>query len=431
MAGTGKTRWTLAELIDFETALSVWDGEVEEKAVDRERSAAMKTWLEERGGAGVGHHWLAVLGGIGFMLMVLMSASGAGAVWGVLDRGSNGVNVVWLLGVTLVAPWLLMLLAIVLWLMRGRIPGGGLVAWVAEKGSLRFLSEDARAAIDRVRRSGELARVLGWRTASLTQLVAASFHAGAFAGLAWMVLVKRVGFFWETTTEGAMRRMLEGAVEVLSAPWRWAFPELVPDVVESELFANWLKHGTSWWPFLLMTLLVWGVFPRMVLSVWARANERRALSKLTFQAPAHRKLWRALTAVKRGEDPVGPVDGALVVSLGGEPDHEVLRPFLLQQLRMNPTGWESMGVMDEGREEAARSALAKAPAGIVLVAEAWSLAPRQLERALEEVGKVAEGRRVALVVTGVAGDAQRAEWERFIDQRQAGETVELWFCETA
>ncbi|GAA5482838.1 DUF2868 domain-containing protein [Haloferula sargassicola] len=436
MADAREDRWTLAELIDFEAAVSAWDGKRPRRVAKKSRAAAMKSWFVEQETAGVGRRFLGALGGIGFLLMVLLATSGAGAVWGVLDLETKGVNVVWMLGVTLVVPWLFMLLAILLWLMRGRIPGGGVVAWIAERMSLRFLNQETREAIERVRRSGELARVIGWRLASLTQRVAASFHAGAIAGLATMVLVKRVGFFWESTTQVAMRGFLEDAVEVLSLPWKWALPELVPDVAASEVTRGWMEGGLGWWPFSMLVLLVWGVFPRLVLSTWARVNEARALKSLTFQAPAHRKLWRAMTEVTRGEEPKGPVDGALVIALGAEPEHEALRPFLLRKLRVNPTGWETLGVMDEGREEAARAALAKAPAGIVLVAEAWSLAPRLLEKALAEIGRVAEGRRVALVVGNPEPggmkeptEAERVEWERFIDGRKAGEAPELWFFE--
>ena len=430
-------RWKLAELIDFEAAVSAWDGSRPRRAGDASRPAAMKAWLKEQEGSGVGQRWLGALGGIGFLLMVVMAVSGAAAVWGVLDRETGGMNVVWMLGVVLVVPWLFMILAVLLWLMRGRIPGGGLISWVAEKGSLRFLGEESREAIERVRRSGELTRVIGWRLASLTQMVAASFHAGALVGLATMVMVKRVGFFWESTTRMAMRGFLESSVQVLSAPWSWALPRLRPDIAASEWVGRVpMEGGVEWWPFSLLVLLVWGVFPRMLLSLWARVNESRALGRLTFQAPAHRKLWRAMTEVRRGDEPKGPVDGALVVALGAELDREALRPFLLRKLRLNPTGWETLGVMDSGREEAARAALAKAPAGVVLVAEAWSLAPRQLEQALQEVGAVAGDRRVALVVGNPAPhgmtaptDGERAEWERFVDARRGGEAPELWFFE--
>ena len=196
--------------------------------------------------------------------------------------------------------------------------------------------------------------------------------------------------------------------------------------------------GLGWWPFLLMALIIWGLLPRLIISIWAGWKERQLLDGLAFQAPHHRKLWRGLTEVKRGEVAKGPVDGALMIMVGsGEPDREALRPFLLRRLRMNPTAWEHLGVLDDDREESAREALEKSPAGIVLIAEGWSLAPRQMERALAEVAARAEGRRrVLLVGNPTAGGMEpptadeRAQWERFLDERKA-EELELIFYEAS
>jgi hypothetical protein len=248
------------------------------------------------------------------------------------------------------------------------------------------------------------------------------------------VLFKRVGFFWETTTERAVEGALEKFVQVMAMPWSWRLQ--VPDVAGSRSSGDWMETGLGWWSFLLLMLLVWGVLPRVLISSWAGWKERRLLGSLAFQAPHHRKLWRALTEVRRGEEPKGPVDGALMITVGGaEPDHESLRPFLLRRLRMNPTAWESIGVLDEDRVEAAKEALEKSPAGIVLIAEGWSLAPRQMERTLSEVAARAERRRCVLLVGNPKDggmepvtDEERAQWERFVDERGDGE-LELVFYE--
>ncbi|BCX47369.1 DUF2868 domain-containing protein [Haloferula helveola] len=431
-----KPRWSLPELIDFETELAGWDGRATPDRDGGSRAAVMKRWLEARDTGSIGRRWMGGLGAAGVLAALLAAASGAGAVWGTLDRETSGVNVIWMLSATLVLPWILFVFAFFAWLARGRIPMIGVVGSAMEKLSLRFVGEEVRAVVERIRRSGELARVLAWNLARRTQTVALSFHLGAFLGLGAMVLFKHVGFFWETTTETALRSFLDRAVEVLALPWSWTAPHLVPDVEGSEIGRDWMENGTGWWQFSLLCLAVWGVLPRLFLVLWVSWKQRRALASLTFQAPQHRKLWRALTEVRRGEKIEGPVDGALVVTVGGaEPDHEALRPFLLQRLRMNPTAWESLGVLDEGREEAAREALAKAPAGIVLFAEGWSLAPRQMERALDEVkAKAGERRQVLLVgnpsesgVEAVTAD-ERGQWERFVDGRK-GEELELVFYE--
>ncbi len=431
-----ESRWTLAKLIDFESVLASWDGKASPDREGGPRAAVMRRWLEGGETEGPGRRWLAGIGGAAMLLAAVAAVAGAGAVWGSLDRASSGVNVIWMLSATLVLPWLLLAFGAVGWLLRGFVPGIGLIGGLVEKLSLRFVGDEWRAGLERIRRSGELVRVLAWHLAARTQMVAAAFHAGAFAGLGAMVLFKRVGFFWETTTESAMRSFLDGAVAVLSAPWAAWLPRAVPNVDASRSGADWMEGGLGWWSFSLMALAVWGVLPRLLLAGWMGWQKRRALAALTFQAPHHRKLWRELNAVRRGEEPKGPVDGALVVTVGGaEPDHEALRPFLLRRLRMNPTAWESLGVLDEDREEAARAALAKAPAGIVLFAEGWSLAPRQMERALAEVAsRAGERRRVLLVGDPVEGaidpvtDEERAQWERFVDER-GGEELELVFFE--
>jgi len=432
-----KERWSLAELIDFETAMASWDGKVTRRRADASaRAAVIKEWLEAREVEGPGKRWVSAMGLAAMLLGLVAGVAGAGAVWGTLDRQTGGVNVIWLMAVTLWVPWALMLLGGIGWLFRGRLPGIGLLGKAVEHLSMKFVGPEVRDGLERVRRSGELGRVVGWHVAKLSQRVAADFHGGAFVGLGAMVLFKQVGFFWETTTQRAMEGALEKGVEVMALPWSWQLG--LPDVAGSRSSGDWMETGLGWWPFLLMALLIWGVLPRVILSIWAGGKERSLLQNLAFQAPHHRKLWRGLTEVRRGEEPKGPVDGALVISVGsGHPDHDALRPFLLRRLRMNPTAWESIAVLDADREDAARDALAKSPAGIVLLAEGWSLAPRQMERALAEVATRAEGRRIVLLVGNPSTegmepvtDEERAQWERFVDERKA-EELELIFYEAS
>lgn len=431
-----RERWRLAELIEFESALASWDGVAERQRGGKcGRAEVFRRWLRGRGESGVGRQLVGGLDGAAWVLGLVALSAGGGAVWGSLDRSLGGVHVIWLLAGALFLPWLAFLGGAGVWLLRGRVAGLGALGWVVEKLGAALSTTKAKEAWEGVRRNRELFRVVGWRVARRSQQVAATFHLGAVLGLAAMVLFKRVGFFWETTTERAMEGFLERAVEVLSMPWLWVWAEGVPEVEATRRTAEWSGGGESWWPFLIAALVVWGVVPRLAMAGFAGWRERRALATLDFQAPQHRKLWRALTAVTRGEEPRGPVDGALVIALGGAvPEPEALRPFLLRRLRMNPTGWESLGVLDEGREEAAREALEKAPAGVVLLAEGWSLAPRQFERALAEVKKRAAERRVVVAVGNpdTAGnwqppeDEERRQWERFVDEKAADE-VELVF----
>lgn len=342
------------------------------------------------------------------------------------------MNVIWLMVITLGLPWLFFFLGLIAWLMRGRVAGLGLLGHLIENLSLRLGGKELREVIEKVKRNEDLTRVLGWRLAAISQRIAIGFHFGALLGLGAMVLFKRVGFFWETTTERSVEEGLHGFVAVFGAPWSWYFG--LPDISASQVQVDWMEGGQGWWVFLLLALLVWGVFPRILFSIWASFREGRQLANLGFQAPQHRKLWRDLTEVRRGDEPKGPVDGALVITVGSSDlNREALRPFLLRRLRMNPTAWESLDVLDSSRDETAREALAKAPAGIVLFAEGWSLAPRQMEQALKEVRAVAEDRPCVLVVgnckDGVMEEVppdEREQWQSFVDRADA-ETQLLFY----
>lgn len=212
---------------------------------------------------------------------------------------------------------------------------------------------------------------------------------------------------------------------------------MLPDVAGTRRGAGWDGGGEEWGVFLMMSLFFWGFLARLVLANIAGSQEWRVLRSPAFESPRHRKLWRVLTGVRRGEDPAGPADGALVIDLGGvKVDRDFLRPFFLRRLRLNPVAWETTGVLDAGREASARGALAKAPAGVILLAEGWSLAPRQVEGILRRALDTAEERRIVLYVADFdsegrpreAGAAEREAWAAFADGL-AGVEVELVFYE--
>ena len=77
---------------------------------------------------------------------------------------------------------------------------------------MRVVGKELRDAFDRIRLNGELAKVIGWRLAKVSQRIAADFHGGAFVGLGAMIMFKKVFFFWETTTEQAMEGILQKTV---------------------------------------------------------------------------------------------------------------------------------------------------------------------------------------------------------------------------
>jgi hypothetical protein len=134
------------------------------------------------------------------------------------------------------------------------------------------------------------------------------------------------------------------------------------------------------------------------------------------------------------------VDGVLVLDVGGcGLTAQELRPFLLRRLRVHPTAWLPVAVMDKGADEDAARALAKAPAGIVLLAEGWSLSPPRMIALHAKVRSSAGSETpVKFLVVNVGSDGQpgsptteeRHEWARFVDSLR-DPAAEVFFFETA
>jgi len=221
-------------------------------------------------------------------------------------------------------------------------------------------------------------------------------------------------------------------VRGLALPWSSWWPAAVPDAAVIEA-TRWLPEQSAglepgpsqWWLFLLLAVAVWGLLPRVLLWLLCWWAGRRALAGLDFQGRAHRILWRDLTTAGRVDLDEKPLDGVLVLDVGGTGlDHDLLRPFLLRRLRVNPTAWESVAVLDSGAELLAARALAQAPAGVVLLAEGWALSPPRLTALLAQVRAAAGPDRAVKFLaanTGPGGQPlpptpdERREWERFVD----------------
>lgn len=128
-----------------------------------------------------------------------------------------------------------------------------------------------------------------------------------------------------------------------------------------------------------MATLVWGMLPRLLLWILSWIGERKALAAMDFQGRAHRSIWRELTGTRRAESGEKPLDGVLVLDVGGSGmRQDKLRPFLLRNLRVNPTSWHSTAVWDETAEREADAAISNAPAGVVLICESWALSPARM-----------------------------------------------------
>lgn len=398
------------------------------------RREGLRVWLASVRTGTAGRMFTTALSLVAAGLSAITFLAGFSAVLGLLDQGRGGINVLLFLAILIGGQWLVLVLATIAWLFRRRAADGfsGVQA-VAGKLARRFAGNtDDRWWRGLMDGAGEARAAMLWRLARLVQTAGISFNLGILGGLAALVLVRHVGFYWETTTELAMRSGLETTVKFLSVPWSAMFSGAVPDgaVIDA---SRWLPGRTAglapgpsaWWEFLLMATLVWGLVPRALLWLFAWHAGRRALANLDFQARSHRALWREITGIDRIETDEKPLDGVLVLDVGGSGLSEsALRPYLLRRLRVHPAAWKTVAVLDAGAEREAALALSNAPSGIVLLAEGWALAPARMvdlhQRVRHSAGPAAP---VKFLVANVGPDRQpvgptvneRREWERFVD----------------
>ncbi|MES2922855.1 MAG: DUF2868 domain-containing protein [Verrucomicrobiota bacterium] len=452
-------RWTLENLVDFEQALATSTGTPQAVrtavvAASRglegaaARRAGLRIWLAEMKETAAGRKFSAALSVVGGGLSLVTFLAGISAALGMLDRERGGINVTLFLAILIGGQWLILVVACFAWLMRRRAAEGfsGVQA-LAGKLARRLAGDRNDGWWNRLMDGGGAPRAaVLWRLGRLAQAAGIFFNIGILCGLTGLVLVKHVGFYWETTTELTMQMILQIGVGFLSGPWRDWLPGAVPDgdVIASTCWwpgrTGGLPPGPSaWWEFLLMATLVWGLLPRVILWLLAWRAGRGALAKLDFQARGHRALWREITGTDRVEADELPLDGVLVLDVGGSGlTGEALRPYLLRRLRVHPAAWLPVAVLDAGAEEEAARALAKAPAGIVLLAEGWSLSPARMVALHAKVRSSAGAETpVKFLVANVGADLQpamptaeeRREWTRFVDSLR-DPAAEVFFFES-
>lgn len=446
-------QWSLQDLIDFEheiaanpcttpamrEAVAAASSGLDGTAA---RQAGLRVWLDMVGDRSAGGKFISAVSMLNVLLAALMGLLGMLAVFGMLDRERAGLHVLLFLAILIGGQWLVLLLVGIGCLARGRT-GGGTMGILLGNVARKIAGGSNTPWWDHIVHHGGPARdALLWRLARMTQTAGIFFNIGLLGGLAGLVLLRHVGFFWETTTDAAMRDSLQTIVGFLSSPWAAWLPGFVPD---AEIIAKsrWIPNTplapgpAEWWRFLLLTTVVWGLLPRLLLWLLAWKAGHKALASLDFQSRAHRALWRELTASERVETDDKAMDGALVLDVGGSGlGLESMRPYLLRRLRVHPVAWHPVAVMDPGAEAEAARALTKAPAGVVLLAEGWSLSPPRMT-ALHARIRAEAGPRIPVrfLIANSGADQQplpptaeeRREWERFVDSLRDPEAEVCFF----
>lgn len=456
----------MADLADFEAILAEEGAERGARRIYREsvakelprdldegerRRRGLRLWLEKKRGDEdlVGQRFEAGLRLADLLVKMVALLVGIGIVRGLLQelplvevKGEHrGYNIWLFLGVTLGLQWLFLIGGGVAWLLFRK---KGRLTWSQELLGLlgrKFAGSQVGPVWSKLLkvRSDGYGSVLGWRLAGIAQLGAVWLGFGmviSFIGCLWFL---KVHFYWESTMENLSKTQLVQVTDGLSVPWSFAGEQWVPgeygvERASLEVLKNPLQAPEAhmqdpvsqvWMRFFVLALLVWGILPRLVLHFYCASRERQALAGLDFQESRHRNLWREMAKVERTVVKTSQADGVVLLDVGGTGFAlEAVRPFLLQQLRVNPESVYQTGVLDASKEEAAYAAMKEADLGVVLAVEGWSLSGPQMKENYQKIrGVIGERKPIRFLVLGtVKGEGvtevketEMGEWVKFVD----------------
>ncbi len=343
--------WKLRDLVDLEAALQS-DGEIsrdEIEARDREwggqiaadssglpgdRAERIFLWLDafrRHDGTGLPgkdveralHLFGRVSGGLGLVLGALTAVS-------VLRyEGDAPVNVTGFFFVLILLQILLAVVSVV-GLLRWKQVGTG---WIGD--ALRSGWRGLAERLGRWRRDGpenaglgegaafgaffgNHGDLVGYRVGRIGQVFGIGFNLGAILAMLLVLLVADRAFGWQSTLIQSPETF-HRLVQTVALPWRDWVPMAAPGLAAVEGSRIVLKDGaaaletpdlTAWWPFLLMAVIVYGLFPRVVFWGVFSGLESRALGRRRFDGLRYEDLDDRIVTGSRdaGTDPSGDGD---------------------------------------------------------------------------------------------------------------------------
>lgn len=144
--------------------------------------------------------------------------------------------------------------------------------------------------------------LLAGLVAGLSQTFGVWFNIAAIASTLFLVSFSDRAFGWQSSLN-LSAESVHRATRVVARPWSSFYPAGAPSVSQIEGSRIHLKDGirslanenlVSWWPFLVCSLLVYGLLPRLLLWLVAWGIVRRQLRKLGFDSLRCDRLWGSM-----------------------------------------------------------------------------------------------------------------------------------------
>lgn len=330
----------LSEIIDLEYQLYMDSQSEPVKVRERDRKIGMEFPGDVKDRTSLFQYWLkrvdeegsfpgrAVASGLAFLrysVFILFLISGAAACAGVLSYdGSRPVNIVHFLAVFVglsVLFYMLFIINLLTGPLHRKIPfigdfyrfAGFLLSWAVRKtGShiYRNRPESIRRITGLFYRAGSrhslYSKIGKWTLFSITQAAGFAFSLGALISCVWLITFSDLAFAWNTTLD-ISPEMFHRIVRAVSLPWSVFSDECVPslELVESTRFfrldesysASQVSALTAgeWWPFLVRSLIFYGVIPRLLFLALTGYMRARALAQAPFLSAELDSLNRRLS----------------------------------------------------------------------------------------------------------------------------------------
>ena len=181
------------------------------------------------------------------------------------------------------------------------------IAAGTQKASLRGSSSETRLQITSFfgslgKKHSRYRPLLAGLVAGLSQTFGVWFNLAAIASTLLLVSFSDRAFGWQSSLNLSSENV-HRATRVIARPWSSFYPAGAPSVSQIEGSRIYLKDGirslsnknlVSWWPFLVCSLLVYGLLPRLLLWLAAWGIARRQLGKLGFDSLRCDRLWESM-----------------------------------------------------------------------------------------------------------------------------------------
>ena len=331
--------------------------------VGSDRRALILAWLErvrEPGGS-PGRRAAQALRAVTLVLAALGLILGSGTATGLL-AASRPVNVWYFLGVLVLAQvallglWCLAALPPMAWLARLQSTLPALAPGRLAPLLGRVLPARTRQGLEVVvGRWAIFDRLYGtvrrWQILALSQAFAVGFNLGALAASLVLILFTGLEFAWSTTPDSGAA--LEWVFAALARPWAWVLPEAAPSAQLVEATRYWpgrgfenprgLELASGWWPFLVVSLVFYGLAPRVLTAWFSRSMLRRSLNRVALDHTGYQRL------VERLREPLVETraPGAEVLPEEGGAGVVPMQPLDLAKRTATVLDWGAIGLAPE------------------------------------------------------------------------------------